>query len=231
MESARVFSAKFARKSMHHSITDSKSGERAKQENMNNRLKRELFSVPNILTYFRIILIPIFVIFYINSAHNFYYYIASVMVLAASGITDVLDGRIARKYDQITELGKVLDPVADKLSQCAILLCLVIRYRLFLLVLIIFVIKEITMAVLALVFYRKGRKLKGAHWYGKIATSSFYLITIFLLLVPHNKVPDELSTALILLSGAIMLFAFIMYIRVYAVMWKDHKENKPNRRY
>ena len=98
-------------------------------------------------------------------------------------------------------------------------------------VLAIFVIKEITMAVLALVFYRLGRKLKGAHWYGKIATSSFYLITIFLLLVPPGKVPAEVSDALIILSGAFMLFAFIMYLRVYFVMWKDHKDNKPNKRY
>ncbi|MCM1055243.1 MAG: CDP-alcohol phosphatidyltransferase family protein [Bacteroides sp.] len=198
---------------------------------MNNKIKRELFSVPNILTYFRIILIPIFVMFYLNSAHSLSCYIASIMVLAASGITDVLDGKIARKYDQITELGKLLDPVADKLSQCAILVCLVLRYKLFVLVLAIFAVKEITMAVLALVFYRIGRKLKGAHWYGKIATSSFYLITIFLLLMPHDKVPQELSTVLILLSGAVMLFAFIMYIRVYVIMWKDHKENKPNKRY
>lgn len=198
---------------------------------MNNKLKRELFSVPNILTYFRIILIPVFVVFYVNSAHSIKCYIASVMVLIASGLTDMLDGRIARKYDQITELGKVLDPVADKLSQCAILACLLIRYRLFIPVLAIFVIKEITMAVLALVFYRLGRKLKGAHWYGKIATSSFYLITIFLLLVPPGKVPAEVSDALIILSGAFMLFAFIMYLRVYFVMWKDHKDNKPNKRY
>lgn len=198
---------------------------------MNNKLKRELFSVPNILTYFRILLIPVFVVFYVNSAHNFNYYIASVMVLAASGITDVLDGKIARKYDQITELGKVLDPIADKLSQCAILACLVMRYRLFILVLVIFVVKEVTMAVLALVFYRLGRKLRGAHWYGKIATGSFYFITIFLLLAPHNKVPEALSAALILLSGAFMIFAFIMYVRVYTVMWRDHKENKPNKRY
>ena len=198
---------------------------------MNNKLKRELFSIPNILTYFRILLIPVFVVFYLNSAHNFNCYIASVMVLAASGITEVLEGKIARKYDQITELGKVLDPVADKLSQCAILACLVMRYRLFFAVLAVFVVKEITMAVLALIFYRLGRKLKGAHWYGKIATSSFYIITIFLLLAPPNKVPEWLSTALILLSGAFMIFAFIMYIRVYVIMWKDHKENKPNKRY
>lgn len=199
---------------------------------MNNKIKRELFSVPNILTYFRILLIPVFVIFYLNSPHNFNCYLASIMVLVASGITDVLDGKIARKYDQITELGKLLDPVADKLSQCAILACLVLRYKLFILVLVILIIKEITMAVLALVFYRIGRRLKGAHWYGKVATTSFYLITIFLLLMPPGKkVPEELSTVLILLSGAFMLFAFIMYIRVYIIMWKDHKENKPNKRY
>lgn len=201
---------------------------------MNNKLKKELFSVPNILTYFRILLIPVFIVFYLkslNSAHSSYFHIASIMVLVASGITDVLDGRIARKYDQITELGKLLDPVADKLSQCAILVCLILQYPLFILVLSIFVIKEVTMAVLALLFYKKGRKLNGAHWYGKIATSSFYLITIFLLFVPPKIVPEQLSTVLILLSGAVMVFAFVMYLRVYVTMWNDHKENKPKKMY
>ena len=184
---------------------------------MNNKLKRELFSVPNILTYFRIILIPIFVMFYVNSAHSINCYIASVMVLVASGLTDVLDGRIARKYDQITELGKLLDPVADKLSQCAILACLVMRYRLFIPILAIFVIKEVTMAVLALVFYRLGRKLGGAHWYGKIATSSFYLITIFLLLVPPGSESHPLGTGV----GRAYTFKRRFYVVCFYYVYKS----------
>lgn len=198
---------------------------------MDKRTKKELLSTPNILSYFRIILIPVFVILYLNSQHNIWMYFSSIVVLGVSGITDILDGRIARKYNQITEIGKVLDPIADKLTQCAIMGCLVMRYRLFTAVIAIFVVKELTMAVLAFVFYRKDRKLKGAHWYGKLATSSFYIITIFLLLMPRPWIPFWLSTTLILLSTGFMVLSFIMYVRVYIVMWRDHKENKPNKPY
>lgn len=198
---------------------------------MDNRTKKELLSIPNILTYFRFLLIPVFVILYLNSAHNVWLYSASIVVLGVSGLTDVLDGRIARKYNQTTEIGKVLDPIADKLTQCAIMACLVMRYRLFAIVLAIFVVKELTMAVLAYVLYRKDRKLKGAHWYGKLATSSFYIITLFLLLMPRQWIPPWLSTALILLATGFMVLSFVMYARVYIVMWRDHKENKPNKRY
>lgn len=204
---------------------------------MDNKTKKEIFSIPNILSYFRILIIPVFVALFVNAekcinpGEKMGYHIASVSVLIFSGLTDMLDGKIARSFNQITELGKIIDPLADKLTQCAIMICLAMRYELLWFFIGILVVKEVTMAVLAFLFMKKGRKLKGAHWYGKVSTTVFYLVMIALLAVPPSKMPFELSTVLILISGAFMVFAFVMYIRVYINMWRDIKENKPNKRY
>lgn len=198
---------------------------------MDNKLKKEIFSIPNILSYFRILLIPVFIVLFFNSKESMGCHIASASVLVLSGLTDMLDGKIARKFNQITEWGKIIDPIADKLTQCAIMICLAMRYKLLWVFIGILVIKEITMAVLAFLFMKKGRTLKGAHWYGKVSTTVFYLVMITLLAVPPSKMPFELSTVLILISGTCMIFAFFMYVRVYISMWKDIKENKPNKRY
>ncbi len=200
---------------------------------MNEKTKKEVFSIPNILSYFRIILIPIFIVLFFNyvARDSVSFHIASVVVLALSGLTDMLDGKIARHCNMITELGKVLDPVADKLTQCAIMICLAILYPLLWAFIGALAIKEITMAILGMVFLKKGRKLKGAHWYGKVSTVVFYLVMIALLVVPHDQMPIEVSNALIILSGAFMIFSFIMYITVYFNMARDIKENKPNKRY
>lgn len=198
---------------------------------MDDKTKKEIFSIPNILTYFRILLIPVFVVLYINSKENLSFHIASIAVVALSGLTDMLDGKIARHCNMITELGKIIDPVADKLTQCAIMVCLAMRYPLMWAFIGALVVKEITMAVLGMVFLKKGRKLKGAHWYGKVSTVVFYLVMITLLVVPPSKMPFEVSLALILVSGAFMIFSFIMYLTVYFNMARDIKENKPNKRY
>ena len=198
---------------------------------MNYKIKKEeIFSIPNILSLFRILLIPVFIVLFVNSKGNTGFHIAAVAVLALSGLTDMLDGKIARHFNMITELGKVLDPVADKLTQCAIMICLTMRYPLLWTFIGALAIKEITMAVLGMVFLRKGRKLKGAHWYVKVSTVVFYLIMMVLLIVP-DEIPFELSAALIILSGAFMIFSFIMYITVYFNMARDIKENKPNKMY
>lgn len=200
-------------------------------EERKKELKKEVFSIPNIISYFRILLIPVFVVLFVNSKENLAVHIAAAGVLILSGLSDMIDGKIARHFNMITELGKVIDPVADKLTQAAIMICLAMRYPLLWAFIGMLIIKEITMAVLGMVFLKKGRKLKGAHWYGKVSTVVFYLVMIALLAVPPGKMPFELSTALIIISGAFMVFSFIMYLLVYINMARDIKENKPNKRY
>ncbi len=198
---------------------------------MNGNFKKDIFTIPNILSYFRIALIPVFIVLFLNAKNGVGFHIGAIVVLVVSGLTDMLDGKIARKFNQITELGKIIDPLADKLTQFAVAVCLVLKYRLLIPVIVLLVIKEITMAVLAVVFARKGRKLKGAHWYGKLSTAVFYGVMFILLAVPYTKMPFALSAVLIGLSGACMLLAFVMYVRQYVVMWEDIRADRPNRRY
>lgn len=191
-------------------------------------MRKDIFTIPNILSYLRIALIPVFVILFYNAySHNGVgYHIAAVAVLLFSGLTDMLDGKIARKFNQITELGKIVDPLADYLTQFAVVVCLAIQYRPLIPVIVLLVVKEISMAVLGVVFLRKGKKLSGAQWYGKVSTVVFYAVMVLLLAVPHSKMPFALSTSLIAFSGAWMLFSFVMYVHQYVLMWRELKADK-----
>ena len=196
-------------------------------------MRKDIFTIPNILSYFRIALIPVFIILFINAySHNGVgFHIAAVITLLVSGLTDMLDGKIARKFNQITELGKIVDPLADYLTQFAVVVCLAIEYKLLIFVIVLLVVKELSMAILGVVFLRKGKKLKGAQWYGKVSTVVFYAVMFALLAVPYAKMPFAISTVLIIISGAWMLFSFVMYVRKYVKMWQDIKENKPDETY
>ena len=196
-------------------------------------MRKDIFTIPNILSYFRIALIPVFIILFINaySRNGVGYHIAAVVILMVSGLTDMLDGKIARKFNQITELGKIVDPLADYLTQFAVVVCLAVMYWPLIPVIALLVVKEISMAVLGVVFLRKGKKLSGAQWYGKVSTVVFYAVMFVLLAVPYAKMPFALYTVLIIISGAWMLFSFVMYVRQYVKMWQDIKENKPDNTY
>lgn len=150
-----------------------------------------------------------------------YYFAAFVILL--SGLTDMLDGYVARKYDMITELGKVLDPIADKLTQGALFICLSIRYPLMRWIVGLFVIKEGTMGIVGfLMLKRNGRKLDGAKWFGKVCTASLYLVMFILILLPGLSI--TIVNTLIVICGILLLAAFVLYMRLYAKMWKKGRE-------
>ena len=121
-------------------------------------LKREVFTIPNIMGYFRIILIPIFLYIYYNATSVRDYYIVAGIV-CVSGITDFLDGYIARNFNMITELGKFIDPLADKLTQAALVFSLAFRHKLMWYLVGLFIIKEGFMAIMGIIMLRKGKKL------------------------------------------------------------------------
>lgn len=180
---------------------------------------KEVFSIPNILGYGRILLIPVFVWLYCT-AEDTRDYVAAAAVIVLSGLTDKLDGWIARRFDMVTELGKVLDPVADKLTQCAIIICLAFRFELMRWVIVLFVFKEGFMAVMAfLLLQRKGRKLNGAKWFGKGCTAILYLVMFLLVLWP--RLPAATANILMGISIAALLFSLVMYGQEYKRMWKD----------
>ena len=186
-------------------------------------LSKQIWSIPNLLSYFRIILIPLFVWRYVTASTAEEYYAAAV-IIALSGLTDMLDGLIARRFHMITELGKALDPFADKLTQCALIICLITRHPLMKGLVILFLVKELTMAALSAVLYRRGQKLDGAKWFSKLSTAVFYAVS--LVLVIFIDLPQNVANILITLSAVMMIIAFAGYLRLLIRMYRglDRKE-------
>lgn len=183
--------------------------------------KSELLSIPNILCYIRLLLIPVFVILYIKAETQSEYFRAAFIVLIAS-FTDFLDGFIARKFNMVTEFGKLLDPVADKLMQFALLFVLLVKTNYIYILVIIFLIKEITMAILGYVFLKKGKKLDGAKWFGKVSTAVFYFTMFILIIFPklydYNK---YIVYTLVLICASFLILSFLLYVREYYLMYKE----------
>ena len=86
--------------------------------------KKNILTIPNLISLFRILLIPLIILLYCGKKH----YTATIMVITISGASDIIDGKIARKFNMVSDVGKVLDPVADKLTQAALVICLIARY-------------------------------------------------------------------------------------------------------
>ena len=185
--------------------------------------RREIFSIPNLMGYFRILLIPLFSWMYCTADSTGDYYAAAVVV-GVSGLTDMFDGKIARRFHMITELGKFIDPLADKLTQAALLICLAIRYPLMRAVLVLFVIKEGFMAVMGALLLPRGKKLDGAMWFGKVCTAVLYAVLFLLLLLPG--IGTTAANVLIGICGAFLLFSFLMYIPVFRRMWKESEGDR-----
>ena len=185
--------------------------------------RKEIFSIPNLMGYFRILLIPVFSWMYCTADSVGDYY-AAAAVVGISGLTDMFDGKIARRFDMITELGKFIDPLADKLTQAALLICLAVRYPLMRAVLALFVVKEGFMAIMGALLLPRGKKLDGAMWFGKVCTAVLYAVLFLLLLLPG--IGTAAANVLIGICGAFLLFSFVMYIPVFRRMWKESGEER-----
>lgn len=180
--------------------------------------KLRTFGIPNWLSILRLILIPVFIVVYFSEI-----YIGGVdrsgiiaaAVLVFSGLTDVCDGIIARKYNMITATGKVLDPLADKLTQATICVCLVIMHVELSWILGILVAKELIMIIVGADFIRKGKELMSSKWFGKLGTVLFYAVTI---LIIAELIPMNVALIMLCVVLASMLFSFAMYIPYFFKM-------------
>ena len=179
----------------------------------------DCFTIPNILCYIRIILIPVFMFIYLNATTTKDYYIAAFIILF-SGITDFCDGYIARKFNQVTELGKFLDPLADKLTQGAIILTLMFKIKWMNYLVGLFIVKELFMAVNgAILLTKKRRKLDGAKWFGKVSTAVLYASMFILIIFPSlSPIKTNLTIGI---TAFFMLLSFLLYIPVFIKMYKD----------
>ena len=183
--------------------------------------KKELLSIPNCMGYFRILLIPLFSWMYCTADSTGDYYAAAVVV-GVSGLTDMFDGKIARRFHMITELGKFIDPLADKLTQAALLICLAIRFRWIMVPVVLIFLKELTTGILKMVVIRKTGVVEGAEWHGKLTTVLLYL-TIFIHIVWYD-IPKTWSVALTVVCTTMMLISFILYGVHNVKMLKDGKQ-------
>lgn len=201
---------------------------------------KDLFSnwktVPNLLSFLRIIMVPIFAVLFCKG-----YYGWSVLVLALSGLSDFFDGKIARRFNQISALGKILDPLADKLTQITIAIVLYITFasssndlvKKFSWIFLVFLAKEAVMVVGAALMLSIGLRPCAAELPGKIATFAFYLIMIAIIafgpdigIIVNGLIPDWLMIALICLSAVLTLVAFCSYIPDVARQLKERKAKK-----
>ncbi len=180
--------------------------------------KKDLYSIPNILSYIRILLIPAFAYCYLTAQTNWDYYFAAIILLL-SGLTDMADGMIARKFGMITYLGKILDPVADKLTQATVAVCLAIRVKWMPVLLCVFLIKELATAFGGIKLMYDGVRLVGAKWFGKLSTAVFYVVMILIVGLP--MMGETIRTVLIFISGIFLLFSFFNYIPVFFRLKKN----------
>ncbi len=184
----------------------------------------DLFKLPNILCYIRIIMVPVFLHIYFTAVEQKDYYMATGVVLA-SGITDFLDGQIARRCNMITDLGRIIDPVADKLMQLAMVVALTLKIQYMYLLVIYLVFKEIvTSAMGFIVIKRYERRLNGAKWYGKVCTALLYVV--MLVLVAFPKIDSSVQNILLIVCAGGLTLAFVMYMRLYFIMINDAKYNR-----
>lgn len=167
----------------------------------------KILTIPNLLSFFRLCLIPVFMWLYCVERN----YLWTGIILIISGLTDTVDGIIARKFNMISDLGKVLDPIADKVTQAAMLFCLLTRFPLMIAPLALMVVKEFFMGVTGLLVIQKTGKVFVADWHGKVNTWLLYAMMI--IHVFWYNIPDVVSKVLIGICVVMMLISLVLYGR------------------
>lgn len=179
--------------------------------------KNKIITIPNILSCFRIVLIPFIMwTFFIK---RFY---VSAGLLVASFITDIIDGFIARHFNMVSAVGKVLDPVADKLTVLGVISSLCVYIRAIIPLLIIFVVKEFIMFVEGVIFIKLTHDTYSARWLGKVTTAFLYLTMLMHIL--WEEIPWQLSVSLIVVCSTLVFATLIMYSAVNYIELKKRKE-------
>lgn len=172
-----------------------------------NKYQNKILTIPNLLSLFRLCLIPVIVWVYSIKQD----YLWTMLVLLLSGATDIIDGIIARKFNMISDFGKAFDPIADKLTQIAMLFCLVFRFPYMTIPLVILVIKEITAAIINLLAIKKTSVVMGAVWHGKLTTVLLYSMMIIHLI--WYNIPLVVSNILIVVCTVMMLISAALYTK------------------
>lgn len=174
--------------------------------------KREIFTIPNLLSLFRLVLIPVYVVIYLNAKVTSDYYLAAG-ILAVSCMTDLIDGKIARHFNMISTVGKILDPFADKATQFTLIICLTVKHSILWYLVILFVIKEAFQIIAGSINFKKGKILKGALMSGKICTAILFITLIVMIMLP--TLPQVIIHSIVAADMIAMLISFVNYLYIY----------------
>ncbi len=180
---------------------------------------KNIFTIPNIISLFRLALIPVFVVLYFSEHYDFW----AVIVIALSALSDVADGFIARHFNMVSDLGKILDPIADKLTQAVLLMSLSIRhFEIFPMFAVLF-IKELLTLFVAAYLLTHGTKPISSKWFGKLSTAVIFLTMFYTLIIDLVAAPQTVLYILIGASIVCMIISMLGYFRIFS---KDVKGEK-----
>ena len=189
--------------------------------------RNQNWTIPNLLSVLRILVIGPFAYFFLNDQ-----LLWAVAMLAFSGLSDLFDGLIARKFNQVTELGKMLDPVADKLTQATIAVCLAVKHPILISILLVFVLKELGMLVGGCILLKKKKRPCAAKWYGKAATFSFYISAVVIVVMEgvfhlYTTTTVVISYVLLGITAVFMIYAMVRYFQIFLQLLHstDPKDN------
>ena len=193
-------------------------------------------TVPNLISVIRIILIPFFAFYFMQGE-----FVVAVIILALSGLSDCIDGNIARRFNQISALGKLLDPLADKLTQITLAVILFLTFnkaedsmlKAFSWVFLVFIAKEFVMVLGSVIMLSIGLRPGAAEIYGKVATLAFYVVMIFIIGFGPEvgafrnlfTIPNPLMMILVVISAILTMVAFFSYIPDVIRQAKEKKAN------
>lgn len=193
-------------------------------ETKNEVISKDLMTIPNAISFVRILLITPFVAFFIAAKYITGNYIPAIIIIALSGISDLFDGMIARKFHQESELGKVLDPLADKLTLIAVGICLIFIEPYVLPLMIIMVLKDILMIIGGTIIINKGVIPPKSSWYGKASTFMFYIsVAMVVSMEIFNFHNETISLAVLGVTAGMMIFSLVNYAIIFFKIQKQIK--------
>lgn len=192
-------------------------------------------TIPNWMCFVRIALIPVFTVMFIKGM-----YIPAFIVMIVAALTDVFDGKIARKFNMVSNLGKMLDPIADKLSQMAIVIILIVKFwdGYLKYILFLFIVKELLMIIGGAILLSKGMRPVAAEVWGKVATVVFYTFMIIIIALGGKGcalynvaffkpfiLPEWLITVMVVISAILAFVSLFGYLPGFLKQIKENKQN------
>ena len=183
---------------------------------------KKIFTIPNMISFVRILMIPVFAWAYLGDRM-----VLALVVVVLSGISDMVDGRVARRYNMVSNFGKMLDPVADKLTQMTLAVLMFYKFytsgnewmRIFAWVFLLFIVKELLMLLFAAIVLAMGKRPMAAEIWGKSATLAFYIVMVLLFLAGPEvgvlaqwfQLPQLAVQILVVLNLILTFVAFFSY--------------------